>query len=88
MGSPQTQLLVTAPIPAQPTSRINGSKGLSKGDCCRLPTAHPGIVTAAFCDGRVPHAKRNHELSRVPLIEVAPRAARPRWGQCGVLVAA
>ena len=53
MGSPQTQLLVTAPIPAQPTSRINGSKGLSKGACPSPNSTHPGIVTAAFCDGRV-----------------------------------
>jgi hypothetical protein len=53
MGSTQTQLLITTPIPPQPVSRINGSKGLSKGACPSPNSTHPGIVTAAFCDGRV-----------------------------------
>jgi hypothetical protein len=34
-------------------SRINGSKGISKGSSPFAGSTHPGIVTVAFCDGRV-----------------------------------
>jgi prepilin-type N-terminal cleavage/methylation domain-containing protein len=48
-----TQLFIASNgNPAQPTSRINGSKGLSVGQCPSPNSMHPGIVTAAFCDGR------------------------------------
>ncbi len=52
MGNGQLFVAATG-NPAQPTSRINGSKGLSKGACPSPNSTHPGIVTAAFCDGRV-----------------------------------
>lgn len=45
------QLQVTG-APSPPTSRINGSMGLSLGACPSPNSTHPGIVTAAFCDGR------------------------------------
>jgi len=40
----------TVPLPA---SRINSNKGLSLGHSPFASSTHPGVVTAAFCDGRV-----------------------------------
>jgi type II secretory pathway pseudopilin PulG len=49
-----TQLFIAATgNPAQPTSRINGNKGSGVGACPSPNSTHPGVVTAAFCDGRV-----------------------------------
>jgi prepilin-type N-terminal cleavage/methylation domain-containing protein len=36
----------------QPVSRINGNKGLTPGNSPFASSTHPGIITAAFCDGR------------------------------------
>jgi hypothetical protein len=33
--------------------RINASKGTSPGNCPSPSSLHPGIVSVAFCDGRV-----------------------------------
>jgi prepilin-type processing-associated H-X9-DG protein len=54
MMTGNTQLYI-APSgnPAYPTSRINGSKGVSGGACPSPNSTHPGVVTVAFCDGRV-----------------------------------
>jgi prepilin-type N-terminal cleavage/methylation domain-containing protein len=38
---------------AAPMSRINGSKGTSQGRSPFASSTHPGIITAAFADGRV-----------------------------------
>jgi prepilin-type N-terminal cleavage/methylation domain-containing protein len=38
---------------AAPLSRINGNKGTFQGSSPFPSSTHPGIVTAAFCDGRV-----------------------------------
>ncbi|HLJ12356.1 MAG TPA: DUF1559 domain-containing protein [Planctomycetaceae bacterium] len=51
MMSGNAQLAVTA-APALPTSRINGNKGFGIGACPSPNSTHPGLVTAAFCDGR------------------------------------
>jgi prepilin-type N-terminal cleavage/methylation domain-containing protein len=54
MMSGNGQLIIAATgNPAQPTSRINGNKGAGRGACPSPNSTHPGIVTAAFCDGRV-----------------------------------
>jgi prepilin-type N-terminal cleavage/methylation domain-containing protein len=52
MGNAQLAIASTG-NPAQPTSRINGNKGSSPGACPSPNSTHPGVVTAAFCDGRV-----------------------------------
>jgi hypothetical protein len=45
-------LAITGTV-AVPVSRINGSKGTSVGSSPFAGSTHPGIVTAAFADGRV-----------------------------------
>ena len=54
MMTGNTQLFIAATgNPAQPTSRINGNKGFGVGACPSPNGTHSGVVTAAFCDGRV-----------------------------------
>jgi prepilin-type N-terminal cleavage/methylation domain-containing protein len=54
MMSGSGQLFIAATgNPALPASRINGNKGFGMGACPSPNSTHPGIVTAAFCDGRV-----------------------------------
>ena len=58
MGSSQL-FIASVGNPALPTSRINGSKGYSLGACPSPNSTHPGIVTAAFCDGRAKTLNEN-----------------------------
>jgi hypothetical protein len=45
------------------TSAINRNKGLSQGMSPFPGSTHPGIVTAAFCDGRVRTLNGNMDFS-------------------------
>lgn len=58
MGNTQLYIAPTG-NPAAPTSRINGNKGYGLGACPSPNSTHPGIVTAAFCDGRVTTLSEN-----------------------------
>jgi prepilin-type N-terminal cleavage/methylation domain-containing protein len=52
MMAGNTQLQVLPPVPSPVTTGINGNRGLSPGAYPAPNSTHPGIVTAAFCDGR------------------------------------
>jgi prepilin-type N-terminal cleavage/methylation domain-containing protein len=56
------QLQVLPPVPSPPTSRINGNKGFNQGACPSANSLHPGIVTAAFCDGRARSLNENMDF--------------------------
>ena len=45
-------LSIISQVPS-PVSRINANKGLNQGRSPFASSTHPGVVTAAFCDGRV-----------------------------------